>query len=45
MDIIKLLEVTDAMTNEVSHHVIIDHGDETFTSMLKSTYDELKANE
>ena len=25
--------------------VIIDHGNEQFTSMLKSTYDELKANE
>ena len=25
--------------------VIIDNGDGTFTSMWKSTYDELKANE
>jgi len=45
MDTIQFLEVTDAMTNEVSHHVIIDHGNSTFTSMLKSTYDKLKANE
>ena len=29
----------------VSTHAIIDHGNEQFTSMLKSTYDELKANE
>jgi hypothetical protein len=26
-------------------HAIIDHGNDEFTSMLKSTYDELKANE
>jgi len=26
-------------------HAIIDRGNEEFTSMLKSTYDEMKANE
>jgi hypothetical protein len=26
-------------------HAIIDHGNEEFTSMLKSTYEELNANE
>jgi hypothetical protein len=26
-------------------HAIIDRGNEQFTSMLKSTYDEMKANE
>lgn len=26
-------------------HALIDHGNDQFTSMLKSTYDELKANE
>ena len=26
-------------------HAIIDRGNDEFTSMLKSTYDELKANE
>lgn len=26
-------------------HAIIDHGNEQYTSMLKSVYDELKANE
>jgi hypothetical protein len=26
-------------------HALIDHGNGEFTSMLKSTYDELKANE
>jgi hypothetical protein len=28
-----------------TEHAIIDHGNEQFTSMPKSTYDELKANE
>ena len=26
-------------------HVVIDNGNDTFTSMHKATYDELKANE
>jgi hypothetical protein len=30
---------------EGNEHVIIDRGNGEFTSMLKSTYDELKANE
>ena len=29
----------------VETHAIIDRGNGEFTSMLKSTYDELKANE
>ncbi len=34
-------------TDEVSgdEHAIIDRGNGEFTAMLKSTYDELKANE
>jgi hypothetical protein len=28
-----------------TEHAIIDHGNDEFTSMHKSTYDELKANE
>ena len=38
MDNVKF--VTDIDGNE---HVIIDHGDESFTSMPKSTYDEMIA--
>jgi hypothetical protein len=38
----KIQYLTDE--NEVEQ-VIIDNGDGTFTSMHKSTYDELKANE
>jgi len=30
---------------EIVEHAIIDRGNDEFTSMLKSTYDELKANE
>ena len=32
---------TDQLTNE--EHAIIKHGDGSFTSMLKSTYDEMIA--
>jgi hypothetical protein len=39
MDNVTFIEV------EGVEHAIIDHGNEQFTSMLKSTYDELKANE
>ena len=39
MDNVKF--VTDVDGNE---HAIIDHGNEQFTSMLKSTYDEMQAN-
>ena len=38
MDNVKF--VTDVDGNE---HAIIDHGNEQFTSMLKSTYDEMIA--
>jgi hypothetical protein len=37
-------KVTFQVVNEIEH-AIIDHGNGEFTSMLKSTYDELKANE
>jgi hypothetical protein len=31
--------------NGVQEHAVIDHGNGEFTSMLKSHYDEMKANE
>jgi hypothetical protein len=34
---------TDEMTNEV--HAIIEHADGSFTSMLKSTYDAMQAEQ
>lgn len=36
---IEILTATDIKGNEVEH-VIIDNGDGSFTSMLKSTWDE-----
>lgn len=43
MSNVTFIEHTDPLTNEVTEHVIIDHGNEEFTSMLKSTYDEQQA--
>ena len=42
---VTFIEVKNPLTNEVVEHAIIDRGNGEFTSMLKSTYDELKANE
>jgi hypothetical protein len=36
----KVTFIEDSLGNE---HAIIDHGNGEFTSMLKSTYDELQA--
>ena len=44
MDKIKFIKVTEIDGIEVEH-AIIDRGNGEFTSMHKSTYDELKANE
>ena len=44
MDNMKLIEVTNVEGISTTF-VIIDHGNEQFTSMPKSVYDELKANE
>jgi hypothetical protein len=43
MDNVTFIEVETL--EGVQEHVIIDRGNGEFTSMLKSTYDELKANE
>ena len=45
MDNVTFIETTDAITGEVTEHAIIDSGYGEYTSMLKSTYDEMKANE
>ena len=41
MDNVKFLDITDAITGDVTTHAIIDRGNGEFTSMLKSTYDEM----
>lgn len=38
MDKIQIIEINGV------EHVIIDRGNDEYTSMLKSTYDELKVN-
>ena len=43
MDKVTFIEVESMGVTET--HAIIDRGNGEFTSMLKSTYDELKANE
>ena len=43
MDKVIFIEVEQ--NGVMTQHAIIDHGNEQFTSMPKSTYDELKANE
>lgn len=45
MNNVTFIETTNALTNEVTEHVIIDRGNGEFTSMLKSTYDEMIAQQ
>jgi hypothetical protein len=45
MENIKIIEMTNSITQEVSEYVIIDHGNEQFTSMPKSEYDRRKAEQ
>jgi hypothetical protein len=45
MDNVTFLDVTNALTGEVVTHAIIDRGNGEFTSMLKSTYDAMQAEQ
>lgn len=45
MDNVTFIEITDPLTNEVVEHAIIDRGNGEFTSMLKSTYDSMQAEQ
>jgi hypothetical protein len=42
MENVTFIEVTNPITGEVTEHAIIDRGNGEFTSMLKTTYDELQ---
>jgi hypothetical protein len=42
---VTFIDEENLITGDVTTHAIIDRGNGEFTSMLKSTYDELKANE
>jgi hypothetical protein len=44
MDNVKFIKVTGTDGTEVEH-AIIDHGNETFTSMLKSEYERRQAEQ
>ena len=43
MDNVTFVDFTDSASGEVKTHAIIDRGNDQFTSMLKSTYDEQQA--
>jgi hypothetical protein len=43
MNNVTFIEITDSLTNETKEHALIDHGDGSFTSMLKSTYEAQQA--
>jgi hypothetical protein len=46
MDKLEIIEIKSIATDELIEHALITHEDGSFTSMLKTTYDEqLKANE
>ena len=45
MNKITFIEITNPMTDEVTEHAIIDRGNGEFTSMLKSTYDAIQAEQ
>ena len=44
MDNVRFVEIHN-VNGTTEQHAIIDHGNGEYTSMLKSTYDESKANE
>jgi hypothetical protein len=43
MDNVTFIEIENYMSGDVTEHAIIDRGNGEFTSMLKSTYDEMQA--
>jgi hypothetical protein len=43
MENVTFIQTTEPLTNEITEHAIIDRGNGEFTSMLKSTYDEMIA--
>jgi hypothetical protein len=45
MDNVTFFDTVNPITQETETHAIIDHGNEQFTSMLKSTYDAMQAEQ
>ena len=42
---VTFIDIKNNLTKEVETHAIIDRGNGEFTSMLKSTYDEMITNQ
>jgi len=42
---VTFIKVIDSLTGETVEHAIIDRGNGEFTSMLKSTYDAMQAEQ
>ena len=40
---VTFIDITDPISGDVTTHAIIDRGNDEYTSMLKSTYDEQQA--
>jgi hypothetical protein len=45
MDNVTFIEVLDELTGKTTEHAIIDRGNNEFTSMLKSTYEAMQAEQ
>jgi hypothetical protein len=45
MNNVTFIEITDTISGEVFEHAIIDRGNGEYTSMLKSTYDAMQAEQ
>jgi len=45
MENVTFIEVTEPITGEVVEHALISHADASFTSMLKSTYEAMQAEQ
>ena len=45
MDKVTFIKVEETLTSEITEHAIIDRGNGEFTSMLKSTYDAMQAEQ
>jgi hypothetical protein len=45
MDNVIFVNIENSIDKSVTTHAIIDHGNEEFTSMLKSTYDAMQAEQ
>ena len=45
MNNITFIEIKDSLTGDITKHAIIDRGNGEFTSMPKSTYDAMQAEQ